>query len=419
MSTLITCPNCNHQFEPTDALSKSIETEMRGKMSLEWNKKMEGLNADKKQLENLQKELLLQKEAQENELKKRLEAAKSEQEKQLKKELSQQLQSDFQHQLQLKDDAKKEAEEKLKAQREKEMEFLKKIQEMEDVKAKLELDTQKQLMEERKKIMEDVKAMEDERYKLREQEHQMKLKEMEKQLDDQRKLAAEAVRRAEQGSMQLQGEVQEIELEHLLRQSFPFDKVEEVGKGMRGADCLLMVRNALGTDCGTIIFESKRTKDFGGDWIDKLKQDMVSSNADVAVIVTQAMPKDMERFGEKQGIYICNFAEVKSLVTILRNAVIKVFEAKKSQENKGDKMVALYDYLTGTEFFSQWNAIRENFQNFRDSLQKERDDFEKNWKKKQKLLDNIINNSLQISGSIEGISGLDSLGWNEQGKLLE
>ncbi len=419
MSTFITCPNCNHQFEPTDALSKSIEAEMRGKMMLEWNKKMEGLNADKKQLENLQKEVLSQKETQESELNKRVEIAKAEQESLLKKELSLQMQADFQHQLAMKDEAKKETEEKLKVQRQKELELMKKMQEMEDLKNHLEIETQKQLIEERGKILVEVKTMEDARYKLREQEHQMKLKELEKQLADQNRLAEEALRKAEQGSMQLQGEVQEIELEHLLRQNFPFDNIQEIGKGVRGADCVMNVRNNLGTECGTIIFESKRTKDFGGDWIDKLKKDMVSKNADLAVIVTQTMPKDMERFGEKQGIYICNFSEVKSLVSILRQAVIKVFEAKKSQENKGDKMVALYDYLTGTEFFSQWNAIRESFQNFRDSLQKERDDFEKNWKKKQKLLDNIINNSLQISGSIEGISGMESLGWNEGGKLLD
>jgi hypothetical protein len=412
MSTLITCPNCNHQFEPTDAIAKTIEAEIRNKMETEWRKRLDTLNQEKQALQQ-------QKENQQAEIKKQVEEAKKEQEAVLKKELSSQMQSDFQHQLQLKEEAKKEAEEKLKVQRQKEVEFLKKIQEMEDLKSKLELDTQKQLLEERKKIMEDVKAMEDERYKLKEQEHLMKQKELEKQLADQKKLAEEAIRKANQGSMQLQGEVQELELEQLLRQSFPFDSVAEVGKGVRGADCILTVRNAVGTECGNIIFESKRTKDFSNDWIDKLKQDMVASNADVALIVTQTLPKDMDRFGEKQGIYICTFAEVKSLVTILRNAVIKVFEAKKSQENKGDKMVALYDYLTGSEFFSQWNAIRENFQNFRDTLQKERDDFEKNWKKKQTLLDNIINNSLQISGSIEGISGMDSLAWNQPSNFLD
>src|SRR5690606_36470064 len=112
----------------------------------------------------------------------------------------------------------------------------------------------------------------------------------------------EAVRKAQQGSMQLQGEVQELALEALLRQAFPFDKISEVGKGIRGADCILTVRNAFGQECGCIIFESKRTQNFAAEWIDKLKNDMVSCSAEIAVIVTQAMPKDMERFGEKQGV---------------------------------------------------------------------------------------------------------------------
>jgi len=148
------------------------------------------------------------------------------------------------------------------------------------------------------------------------------------------------------------------------------------------------------------------------DWIDKLKNDMVACSAEIAVIVTQAMPKDMERFGERHGVYICSFHEVKSLVSVLRQAILRVHEAKKSQENKGDKMVMLYDYLTGSEFMGQWNTMRDSFRKFRATLQKEREDFEKNWKKKEKLLEVIVNNSLQISGSLEGISGMESMNWS-------
>jgi hypothetical protein len=133
----------------------------------------------------------------------------------------------------------------------------------------------------------------------------------------------------------------------------------------------------------------------------------------------------MDRFGERQGVYVCSFAEVKSLVAVLRAAILKLYEARKSQENKGDKMVALYDYLTSSEFMAPWNTMRESFQAFRGQLQKERDDFERNWKKKEKMLDMIIRNSLQISGSIEGISGIDSMNWSagaieqENGYLIE
>ena len=136
---------------------------------------------------------------------------------------------------------------------------------------------------------------------------------------------------------------------------------------------------------------------------------MLSQKADIAVIVSKAMPKDMHQFGERDGVYICSFAEVKSLATVLRNAILKMSELRKSQENKGDKMVALYDYLTGPEFIGNWNAIREGFRQLRSMLQKEREDFEKNFKKKEKQIELIIQNSLHISGSIEGIAGQDSI----------
>lgn len=423
MSTIITCPNCATQFEPSDAIAQSIEKEMRQKMEQEWRKRLESLNGEKQQLELLQKEIAQKQLKQEEELAKRLSIAATEQEERLKIELTQRMNANFAHQLKILEESKAVAEEQLQEHRKREVMFLKKEQEMEELKNKMELETQRLLMDERKKIAEELRLREDERYKLREQDHQMKLKELEMQLEAQRKLAEEALRKAEQGSMQLQGEVQEIALEALLRQSFPFDSISEVAKGSLGADCILTVRNNSGQECGTIIFESKRTKSFSADWIDKLKQDSIKINADIAVLVTQAMPKDMEQFGEKQGVYLCSFADVKSLVAVLRQAIIRVFDAKKSQENKGEKMVLLYDYLTGTEFLGQWNAMREGFQAFRNALQKERDDFEKNWKKKQKLLELIINNSLQISGSIEGISGLEEMAWNSlpegSDKLLE
>jgi hypothetical protein len=135
-------------------------------------------------------------------------------------------------------------------------------------------------------------------------------------------------RKGEQGSTQLQGEVLELLLEELLQSTFPFDKVEEVGKGVRGADCIQTVRNQFGNECGRIIYESKRTKDFQNDWIEKLKSDMRTLGAEVAVIVTRSFPKDMERFGEKDGVYICTFAEVKSVALVLRNAILKVHDAR-------------------------------------------------------------------------------------------
>ncbi len=153
-------------------------------------------------------------------------------------------------------------------------------------------------------------------------------------------------RKAEQGSMQLQGEVQELILEEMLKATFPFDLVSEVGKGVRGADCILIIRNNLGQECGKIIFESKRTKHFDKNWIEKLKADMRSTSADIGVIVTQALPDAVPTFGQLDGIWICSFSDVLALVHVLRDGILKVFMATKTQENRGDKMNMLYSYLT-------------------------------------------------------------------------
>ena len=216
-------------------------------------------------------------------------------------------------------------------------------------------------------------------------------------------------RKAEQGSMQLQGEVQELLLEEILRSTFPFDKIVPVGKGVRGADCIQIICNPFGQECGKIIYESKRTNNFSADWIEKLKSDMRSQGADIAVIVTQAFPKDMDRFGEKDGVYICSFAEIRSLASVLRTSILKVFALTKSQENRGDKMVMLYDYLTGNEFIGQWKAIREGFMSMKLSIQKERDAMEKLWKAREKQLEKVLLNAAHIKGSIEGIAGADAV----------
>jgi hypothetical protein len=212
--------------------------------------------------------------------------------------------------------------------------------------------------------------------------------------------------------MQVQGEAQELVLQDMLKAAFPFDVVCEVGKGVKGADCVLTIRNNLGQECGKIIFESKRTKDFSQEWIEKLKADMRSERADLAVIVTQSMPKDMDRFGERSGVWICTFNEAKALVQVLRESIIKIFNSTRVQQNRGDKMHMLYDYLTSHEFAEQWSAIREGFVAMKVSIQKERDAMERLWKAREKQLEKVLLNSAHIRGSIEGIAGTDTIDLN-------
>jgi hypothetical protein len=308
--------------------------------------------------------------------------------------------------------ANRDNEIKLQEARTKQLEYLKKEQELKNREQEMEIQIQQTLLKERQKIEEEIRKLEEQRTNAKETEYQLKMKEMEKQLEDQKKLVDEMKRKAEQGSMQMQGEVQELLLENLLRGSFPFDVIVEVGKGVRGADCIQTIRNQFGQECGKIIYESKRAQHFSIEWIEKLKSEMRTQGADVAVIVTQSMPKDMDQFGEKDGVWICSFAEVRALAHILRDSIIKIYNTSRSQENKGDKMHLLYDYLTGREFAEQWKAIREGFLSMRMSIQKERDAMERIWKAREKHLEKVLLNAAHIRGSIEGIAGQDSIDLN-------
>lgn len=401
MSTTIICPNCQHQFEPSDAMRNEIEKQLRGKVQ-EWQKKKED--------EFKHKELQLQQQLQEKD-KEMSRAVEMERQKitiQVEEQLRKSISSDYENKMRMLEQSANENEEKLKEARKKELDFLQKVQELKNKEAELELNLQRQLMEERDKLKEVVAKEAADKMLLKESEYQMQMQELRKQLEDQKKLAEEMKRKAEQGSMQLQGEVQELALESLLRNSFPFDLIAEVGKGVRGADCIQTVRNSFGQECGRIIYESKRTKDFSPEWIEKLKADMRSLGADLAVIVTQAMPKDMDTFGEKDGVWVCNFNDVRALSSVLRNLVMKVHAATKSQENKGDKMTLLYNYLTSSEFSEQWKAIREGFMSMRISIQKERDAMEKLWKAREKQLEKVLLNAAHVRGSIEGIAGMEN-----------
>jgi hypothetical protein len=388
MSTYtISCPKCQHKFEPTDAIREEVEKELRGKMT-EWQKKKE---------EETSSLLAAQKITIENELAEKL-----------KKDLGAQ----YEHKIKFMQQTESVMSKQVKDFQEKELAFLKQVQEIQTKEAELELELQRKLVKERETLKAQIQKEELERGSLKDQEYQLKVKELEKQLDDQRKLADEMKRKAEQGSMQMQGEVQELLLEELLKSSFPFDEIVEVGKGVRGADCIQLVRNNLGQEAGKIIYESKRTTAFAQEWIEKLKADMRSQGADIAIIVTQAFPKDMDRFGEKEGVYICSYQEVKSVALLLRNAILKIYDTKKSQVNKGDKMSFLYDYLISNEFNEQWKAIGEGFRQMRQSIQKERDAMEKLWKSREKQLEKVLLNAMHIKGSIEGIAGADSINMN-------
>ncbi len=394
----IKCPSCGHEFPLEDALNDELKEaiekekqELRQQMATYKRQKEEELS--KKELEWQQK----------------AQTEKALLQKQIEESVRKNVSADYENQVQVLKQSYLESEEKLKAARQKELEFLQKERDLKTKEAELELTVQKKLQAEREKLSDELRKIEEHKFMARESEFQLKLKELEKQLDDQKKLAEEMKRKAEQGSMQLQGEVQELALEEMLRVAFPFDVINAVGKGVRGADCIQTVQNSFGQECGKIIYESKRTNAFSAEWIEKLKADMRSLGAEIAVIVTRAMPKDMDCFGVKDGVWVCSFGEVRALAGVLRDGVIRVYNAARSNDNKGDKMNLLYGYLTSNEFAEQWKAIREGFMSMKLSIQKERDAMERLWKAREKQLEKVLLNAAHIRGSIEGIAGIDAV----------
>jgi len=365
MTTEIKCPNCGTEFELNESLKNEVEKELRGKM-MDWQKKKE--DEYEKQKTALINDTL--RKATDDTL---VKIKALEEESRIKTQQLQTLQK-------------------------KELDLLRDKNALEEKQKNLEVEIEKRFLEKRKEIEESAIKKEQEIFDLKTKEYKL-------QMEQQQKLIEELKRKSEQGSMQLQGESQELLLEEILQSYFPFDIIEEVEKGVEGADCIQVIRNNSDTICGKIIYESKRTKAWSNGWIDKLKADMRNSGSDVAILVTQVFPKDMEKFGEKDGVWICTFNEVSSVAQLLRNGIIKIYEAQKSQENKGDKMQLLYNYLTGIEFRGQMESIVEGFMGMKQSIMKERIQMEKLWKEREKQLEKVLLSTSGLYGSVKGIAG--------------
>lgn len=393
-NSTIKCPNCQHEFPIENALSQKIEDDIRGKYLKRYNEDKQKLEAEKSQLAKETEQLRLLAENQDRIVADKLRLEKG----RLEQEAIKKAAGEMQLQLESLNKELTDKSQKLKESQQKELELMQKEKQIKEREESLKLDLEKQMLERQKEIEDRVKKMESERSDL-------KIKELEKKLADQVELAETMRRKAEQGSMQLQGEVLELALEELLRASFPFDTIEEVAKGVKGADCVQLVKNNLAQPCGKIIYESKRTKVFTQEWIEKLKTDMRAQQADIAVIVTEVLPKDMDAFGFKDGVWICRFSEVKPLAFLLRDSLLKIHTALVSQENKGEKMQMLYDYLTANEFRQNIEAVVEGFMALRKGIISEKVQMEKIWKEREKQLDKVLLNTTQFYGSIKGIAG--------------
>lgn len=398
----IKCPNCKEEISIDKVLTHQIETTI--KLELEQKTKAEKLELEQKAKADLDEVRRKAKEWQEAEAKKYQEKEKELEEKQrlnqqkleesLKKKI---LEESEQEQKMLKDELELKKKQ-IQEAREKELNFIKKQELIEERERNLELELKKQLAEERAKISE----MAEKRVK---DEYQLDMAAKDKLAQDLLKQIEDLKQKATQGSQQMQGEMLELELEQILKSEFPIDDISPVGKGINGADILQKVRDSNGKECGVIIWETKRTKNWDEKWVPKLKDDMRSAKSDLAILVTTAMPQGLINFGHRDGVYVTNYENYLAIAKIMRMKIIELFYAKMAGEGVNDKKQILWQYLTGNEFKQRVETIVEAFNSMKTVMDKEKQYFTKKWAQEEKLIDRVINQTIGMHGDLQGLMG--------------
>ena len=403
--TTIKCPNCQTEIDINEVLYHQLENKYKNE-HLAQTKKLEAEIETKRKeykthLDSLkvkEEEFKEQKEKFEEEIKKatqiQLKAERVKLQEDLRKEILDE-QSESMALLQKQLEEKSNQVKELNVAKAQIGQLQREKEEMESsIMAKAELALNEKLKLEKEKIQ-----------KATDEQNELKLRQKDEQLRQLQEQLQIAQRKAEQGSMQLQGEVQELAIEEWLKEKYPFDTIDEVKKGSSGADCMQIVHTRESQNCGKIYYESKRTKDFQKSWIEKFKADMREKGADIGVLVTDVMPSDMQRMGLYEGIWICSFEEFKGLSAVLREQIIKIHHAMKSQENKTDKMSLLYGFLTSNEFKMQIEAIVEAFTTMQSDLDSEKRSMQRIWKQREKQIEKVLDNTINMYGSIRGIAG--------------
>lgn len=401
----IQCPNCKVSIDVNEILYHQLEEEMKQK-NLELKKQFEkereqqqiAYNEAVKNFELERKQFAQEKEAFSEKLQQSTKEALKEQSIKMREELKKEILEEHQESLEL---LQKQLQEKSNQVKELnnakvEIEQLKLANSEQESKLKVQFQKEfhTKFLQEKEQILKQIS-----------EENELKLKEKNVQLEELKKQLKETQRRAELGSVQLQGEVQELAIEEFLRLNFPFDEIEEIKKGVKGGDCVQTIHTREIANCGKIYYESKRTREFQKSWIEKFKEDMRERGIELGVIVTETLPKELERMGLIEGVWVCTFEEFKGLCVVLRESVIKISLARKIKENKADKMNLLYHYLTSEEFKMQIEAIVEGFMQLNSDLEREKAAMNKIWTQRKKQIDKVLKNTIGMYGSLQGIAG--------------
>ena len=387
MKTEITCPKCSHHFHIEDVLTNDLQKKIREDLQKEYVSKID-------EYKKLKDELELQKENEEAIFNQKLDEALAEKQKETDRITEEKYASTI---------AKLNAELKQKSSEnqellQKEVKLLELEGTLEEREQQLELKTKKLLLEGKEKFEKEGRRKAQEEFELKEIQFNKDMAEQKKLIDDQK-------RKAEQGSMQKQGEILEIALEEFLQNNFRHDRISEVAKGVNGADVIQEVHNDFLQKCGSIVFETKRTKNFDKKWLDKLKQDQLQCKAEIAVLVTETLPKDIDKFDFQDGVWICSFQEVKTLVIALRQILVQSQSVKVANENRGEKMEILYNYFTSGEFTQKTKRLLDIFDNMSQQLESEKNVTKKLWAKREKEILTMKENLSIVSGDIAGIAG--------------
>lgn len=354
----ISCPHCGRSIELTEAFTHQVEEKLRA----EYEKRIFA-----------ERNAAISKTRQETEARLALEL------------------NDLRHQ-------NEEKERRLREAQEQELQLRKRQRELEERERNMQLELQRQLDAELSRVRTEATARAAEEHRLKDAEKDKQIADMLKQIEDLK-------RRAEQGSQQAQGETLEIELENLLRRTFTTDDILPVPKGIRGADVIQRVKTPLGNFCGTILWESKQTKNWSDAWIQKLKDDQRDVKATVAVIVSTALPKDIRHVGNIDGVWVCDFAAAVGLAMALRGGLVDVARTRASIANKGEKMEMVYNYLTGQDFRQRIEAVVESYAAMKDDLESERRAMEKIWAKREQQLQRGLKSIAGFYGDLQGIAG--------------
>lgn len=387
MKTEITCPKCSHHFHIEDVLTNDLQKKIREDLQKEYVSKID-------EYKKLKDELELQKENEEAIFNQKLDEALAEKQKETDRITEEKYVSTI---------AKLNAELKQKSSEnkellQKEVKLLELEGTLEEREQQLELKTKKLLLEGKEKFEKEGRRKAQEEFELKEIQFN-------KDMAEQKKLIDDLKRKAEQGSMQKQGEILEIALEEFLQNNFRHDRISEVAKGVNGADVIQEVHNDFLQKCGSIVFETKRTKNFDKKWLDKLKQDQLQCKAEIAVLVTETLPKDIDKFDFQDGVWICSFQEVKTLVIALRQILVQSQSVKVANENRGEKMEILYNYFTSGEFTQKTKRLLDIFDNMSQQLESEKNVTKKLWAKREKEILTMKENLSIVSGDIAGIAG--------------